>query len=54
MTYESSTFMYAIAVSIFAIGGMCGGFIGKLNRKTEGQFDLLMTFHLDLYGLNCE
>ena len=29
MTYESSTFMYAIAVSIFAIGGMCGGFIGK-------------------------
>merc|ERR1712106_269379 len=28
MTYEASTFMYAIAVSIFAIGGMCGGFIG--------------------------
>ena len=35
MTYESSTFMYAIAVSIFAIGGMCGGFIGKLMRKTR-------------------
>jgi len=38
MTYESSTFMYAIAVSIFAIGGMCGGFIGgwianKFGRK---------------------
>ena len=28
MTYEASTFMYAMAVSIFAIGGMCGGFIG--------------------------
>jgi SP family facilitated glucose transporter-like MFS transporter 1 len=38
MTYESSTFMYAIAVSIFAIGGMCGGFCGgwianKFGRK---------------------
>ena len=38
MTYEASTFMYAIAVSIFAIGGMCGGFIGgwianKFGRK---------------------
>ena len=38
MTYEASTFMYAMAVSIFAIGGMCGGFIGgwianKFGRK---------------------
>ena len=38
MSYEASTFMYAIAVSIFAIGGMCGGFIGgwianKFGRK---------------------
>ena len=28
LSYATSTFMYAIAVSIFAIGGMCGGFIG--------------------------
>ena len=41
MTYESSTFMYAIAVSIFAIGGMCGGFIGKLKRNTKDQFGIL-------------
>ena len=38
MTYERSTFMYAIVVSIFAIGGMVGGFIGgwianKFGRK---------------------
>ena len=38
MTYEHSTFMYAIVVSIFAIGGMVGGFIGgwianKFGRK---------------------
>ena len=40
MTYESSTFMYAIAVSIFAIGGMCGGFIGKLKRNTDDKFQI--------------
>ena len=40
MTYESSTFMYAIAVSIFAIGGMCGGFIGKLKRNTKDPFGI--------------
>ena len=38
MSYERSTFMYAIVVSIFAIGGMVGGFIGgwianKFGRK---------------------
>ncbi|XP_040583333.1 solute carrier family 2, facilitated glucose transporter member 1 isoform X2 [Lepeophtheirus salmonis] len=38
MTYEASTFLYAIAVAIFALGGMCGGFMGgmianKLGRK---------------------
>jgi len=38
MSYEASTFMYVIVVSIFAIGGMCGGFISgwianKLGRK---------------------
>ena len=50
MTYESSTFMYAIAVSIFAIGGMCGGFIGKLERKTEDQLaflTMMIIFYLD-------
>ena len=49
MTYESSTFMYAIAVSIFAIGGMCGGFIGKLKRKTE---DLFGIFDKDYFDQN--
>ena len=50
MTYESSTFMYAIAVSIFAIGGMCGGFIGKLESKTEDQLaflTMMIIFYLD-------
>ena len=28
MTYEASTFLYAIAVAVFALGGMCGGFVG--------------------------
>ena len=28
MTYEGSTFLYAIAVAVFALGGMCGGFVG--------------------------
>lgn len=40
MTYESSTFMYAIAVSIFAIGGMCGGFIGELDNKQLDKIKL--------------
>ncbi|TRY63220.1 hypothetical protein TCAL_11317 [Tigriopus californicus] len=38
MTYEASTFLYAIAVAIFALGGMMGGFMGgcianKFGRK---------------------
>eukprot|EP00095_Tigriopus_kingsejongensis_P005478 maker-scaffold491_size156641-snap-gene-0.27 protein:Tk05478 transcript:maker-scaffold491_size156641-snap-gene-0.27-mRNA-1 annotation:"glucose transporter isoform x" len=38
MTYEASTFLYAIAVAIFALGGMLGGFLGgcianKCGRK---------------------
>ena len=38
MSYGRSTFMYAIVVSTFAIGGMVGGFIGgwianKFGRK---------------------
>ena len=38
MTYAASTFLYAIAVSMFALGGMCGAFIGgwiatKFGRK---------------------
>ena len=28
MTYEGSTFLYAIAVAVFALGGMCGGVVG--------------------------
>ena len=28
MSYERSTFLYAIAVAVFALGGMCGGFVG--------------------------
>ena len=27
MSYEASTFMYVIIVSIFAIGGMCGALV---------------------------
>lgn len=38
MTYKHSTFLYAIAVAVFALGGMCGGFVGgwvanKMGRK---------------------
>ncbi len=28
MSYKASTFLYAIAVAVFALGGMCGGFVG--------------------------
>ena len=43
MTYEASTFLYAIAVAIFALGGMLGGFIGgwianKCGRFVENHF----------------
>ena len=38
LTYKASTFLYAIAVAVFALGGMCGGFVGgwvanRLGRK---------------------
>ena len=38
MAYAASTFLYAFAVSMFALGGMCGAFIGgwvasKFGRK---------------------
>ena len=48
MTYEASTFLYAIAVAVFALGGMCGGFVGgwvanKLGRWifTKNTYDSL-------------
>ncbi len=45
MTYKASTFLYAIAVSIFALGGMCGGFFGgwianKFGRYGRNQSDV--------------
>merc|ERR1712223_1787245 len=44
MTYKASTFLYAIAVAVFALGGMCGGFVGgwvanKLGRKGGLMFN---------------
>ena len=40
MTYEASTFLYAIAVAIFALGGMVGGFTGGLIANKCGRFVL--------------
>ncbi len=37
MTYEASTFLYAIAVAIFALGGMCGGFLGGIIANKFGR-----------------
>ena len=39
MTYEASTFLYAIAVAVFALGGMCGGFVGGWVANKLGRFD---------------
>lgn len=44
MTYKASTFLYAIAVAVFALGGMCGGFVGgwvanRLGRKGGLMFN---------------
>ena len=41
MTYEASTFLYAIAVAVFALGGMCGGFVGGWVANKLGRFDFL-------------
>ena len=38
MTYEASTFLYAIAVAIFALGGMVGGFTGGWIANKSGRF----------------
>jgi len=42
MSCKASTFLYAIAVAVFALGGMCGGFVGgwvanKLGRCTHSD-----------------
>ena len=37
MTYEASTFLYAIAVAIFALGGMVGGFTGGWIANKSGR-----------------
>lgn len=37
MTYEASTFLYAIAVAVFALGGMCGGFVGGWMANNFGR-----------------
>lgn len=42
MTYEASTFLYAIAVAIFALGGMAGGFTGGWIANKCGRFVFFM------------
>lgn len=37
MSYGASTFLYAIAVAIFALGGMCGGFMGGWMANRLGR-----------------
>jgi hypothetical protein len=37
MTYEASTFLYAIAVAVFALGGMAGGFVGGWMANNFGR-----------------
>jgi len=37
MTYEASTFLYAIAVAVFALGGMLGGFVGGWMSNKFGR-----------------
>jgi predicted MFS family arabinose efflux permease len=39
MTYEASTFLYAIAVAVFALGGMCGGFVGGWMANNFGRYN---------------
>ncbi len=38
MTYEASTFLYAIAVAVFALGGMAGGFVGGWMANNFGRY----------------
>lgn len=38
MTYKASTFLYAIAVAVFALGGMCGGFVGGWVANRLGRY----------------
>ena len=38
MTYEASTFLYAIAVAIFALGGMFGGVTGGWIANKFGRY----------------
>ena len=42
MTYEGSTFLYAIAVAVFALGGMCGGFVGGWVANKLGRYETII------------
>jgi MFS family permease len=58
MTYEGSTFLYAIAVAIFALGGMVGGFTGGWIANKSGRYDKLIRIthqksYLAVEYLNC-
>ena len=44
MTYKASTFLYAIAVAVFALGGMCGGFVGGWVANKLGRLVLLIYY----------
>ena len=49
MTYEASTFLYAIAVAIFALGGMVGGFTGGWIANKSGRYVFLLAVHALYY-----
>jgi SP family facilitated glucose transporter-like MFS transporter 1 len=48
MTYKASTFLYAIAVAVFALGGMCGGFVGGWVANRLGRYVLRSVFGLQI------
>ena len=52
MTYEASTFLYAIAVAVFALGGMCGGFVGGWIANKLGRSVVKMRQTLLLLCIN--
>ena len=52
MTYEASTFLYAIAVAVFALGGMCGGFVGGWIANKLGRSVVKMRQTLLLLRIN--